>query len=248
MALLETHALTRRFGGLPALDGVDLAIDAGHAVAVIGPNGAGKSTLLRVLTGELAPSAGTVVLDGDELTGRPPHQVRHRGIASVGQTPRVFPSLSTRDNVAIGAMFGGGRRVPEGVAVRRADALLDLLGLGPARAKPVGALTLHERRTVELARALAGRPRVLLLDEVMAGLTPEELTASLSAIRQLRDGMGMTVVFVEHIMRAVSALADRVVVLHFGRVLAVGATARVMADPAVIAAYVGRRTGRDADG
>jgi ABC-type branched-subunit amino acid transport system ATPase component len=248
-AILEVRGLGRRFGGLPAVDDVDLTIEAGEVFAIIGPNGAGKSTLLKMISGMLAPSAGSVIFDGVDITGRKPHHVRHTGIAKVLQTPRVFETMTVRENAALGAMFGGtkGRRA-ETEAVAVADEVLDLLGLSDRGHLSVGSLNLHEKRTLELARALAGRPRVLLLDEVMAGLNPTELATYIAVIRKVRDELGVTVVWVEHVMKAITALADRVFVLNFGRQLALGTTATVMADPDVITAYLGRGVRRRADG
>lgn len=248
-AILEVRGLGRRFGGLPAVDDVDLTVEAGEVFAIIGPNGAGKSTLLKMISGMLAPSAGSVIFDGVDITGRKPHRVRHTGIAKVLQTPRVFETMTVRENAALGAMFGGteGRRT-ETEAVAVADEVLDLLGLSDKDHLSVGSLNLHEKRTLELARALAGRPRVLLLDEVMAGLNPSELANYIAVIRKVRDELGVTVVWVEHVMKAITALADRVFVLNFGRQLALGTTATVMADPDVITAYLGRGVGRRADG
>lgn len=248
-AILEVRGLGRRFGGLPAVDDVDLTVEAGEVFAIIGPNGAGKSTLLKMISGMLAPSAGSVIFEGVDITGRKPHRVRHTGIAKVLQTPRVFETMTVRENAALGAMFGGteGRRT-ETEAVAVADEVLDLLGLSDKDHLSVGSLNLHEKRTLELARALAGRPRVLLLDEVMAGLNPSELANYIAVIRKVRDELGVTVVWVEHVMKAITALADRVFVLNFGRQLALGTTATVMADPDVITAYLGRGVGRRADG
>jgi ABC-type branched-subunit amino acid transport system ATPase component len=249
MAILEVRGLGKRFGGLPAVDGVDLDVEAGEVFAIIGPNGAGKSTLLKMISGMLTPSTGSVVFDGVDITGRKPHLVRHAGIAKVLQTPRVFETMTVRENAALGAMFGGtdGRRsAPAAVAV--ADEVLELLGFARKGDLSVASLNLHEKRTLELARALAGRPRVLLLDEVMAGLNPSELATYIAVVRKVRDELGVTVVWVEHVMKAITALADRVFVLNFGRRLALGTTATVMADPEVITAYLGRGVGRRADG
>jgi ABC-type branched-subunit amino acid transport system ATPase component len=253
MAILEVRGLGKRFGGLPAVDGVDLDVEPGEVFAVIGPNGAGKSTLLKMISGMLTPSAGSVVFDGVDITGRKPHRVRHTGIAKVLQTPRVFATMSTRENAALGAMFGGtsGRR-SEREALHIADEVLDMLALREKGHLPVGSLNLHEKRTLELARALAGRPRILLLDEVMAGLNPAELATYIAVVRQVRDDLGVTVVWVEHLMKAITALADRVFVLNFGRRLAQGSVDDVLSDPAVIEAYLGRGVGAtgaaDADG
>jgi ABC-type branched-subunit amino acid transport system ATPase component len=249
MPILQVRELGKRFGGLPAVDRVDLDVERGEVFAIIGPNGAGKSTLLKLISGMLTPSAGSVMFDGVDITGRKPHRIRHAGIAKVLQTPRVFDTMTARENVALGAMFGGsqGRRSePESLAT--ASEMLDLLELGAKGDLPVGSLNLHEKRTLELARALAGRPRILLLDEVMAGLNPAELATYIAVVRKVRDDLGVTVVWVEHVMKAITALADRVFVLNFGRKLALGTTSDVMADPDVIEAYLGRGVGRDAQG
>jgi ABC-type branched-subunit amino acid transport system ATPase component len=249
MPILQVRGLGKRFGGLPAVDRVDLDVEHGEVFAIIGPNGAGKSTLLKLISGMMTPSTGSVIFDGVDITGHKPHRIRHAGIAKVLQTPRVFDTMTTLENVALGAMFGGtdGRRSePEAMAI--ASEMLDLVALGDKGDLPVGSLNLHEKRTLELARALAGRPRILLLDEVMAGLNPAELTTYIAVVRQVRDDFGVTVVWVEHVMKAITALADRVFVLNFGRKLALGSTSDVMADPDVIEAYLGRGVGRDAQG
>jgi branched-chain amino acid transport system ATP-binding protein len=249
VTILEVRGLEKRFGGLPAVHNVDLDVEAGEVFAIIGPNGAGKSTLLKMISGMLTPSAGSVVFDGVDITGRRPHRIRHTGIAQVLQTPRVFQTMTTRENAALGAMFGGtqGRR-SEGEALDIADEVLDMLVLGAKRDQPVGSLNLHEKRTLELARAVAGRPRILLLDEVMAGLNPTELATYIAVVRRLRDELGVTVVWVEHVMKAITALADRVFVLNFGKKLALGSTSNVMTDPDVVEAYLGRGVGGDAEG
>jgi branched-chain amino acid transport system ATP-binding protein len=247
MPILEVRNLGKRFGGLPAVDRVDLDVDAGEVFAIIGPNGAGKSTLLKIISGMLTPTTGSVVFDGIDITGRRPHRIRHTGIAKVLQTPRVFETMTTRENAALGAMFGGtqGRR-SEREALEIGDEMLELLSLAPKRHLPVSSLNLHEKRTLELARALAGRPRIVLLDEVMAGLNPSELATYIAVVRKLRDELGVTIVWVEHVMKAITALADRVFVLNFGQKLALGSTSEVMNDPKVIEAYLGRGVGSDA--
>ena len=237
MAVLELAGVEKRFGGLPAVDGVSLSVDEGEIVALVGPNGAGKSTLLRTVVGLEKPTAGTVRLQGDAITGLPPHRVRRAGIAMVLQTPRVFAGMTVRENAAIGAMFGG--RMGEAAALDRADDALGFVGLAARGDDDVGTLNLHQQRFLELARALAGRPRLLLLDEVMAGLNDTELRASIEIVRTARDRLGITVIWVEHVMKAVMDLAERVVVLQFGRVLVDGHPEVVMRDPGVVAAYLG---------
>jgi branched-chain amino acid transport system permease protein len=245
MALLAVDALAKRFGGLPAIDGVTFGVDEGEILAVVGPNGAGKSTLLKTVGGLERPSAGTVTLDGERVDGLGPHRVRQRGIAMVMQTPLTFGSMTTLENVALAAMFGhGGGVLAEPEATRRAEEALAFVGLEPQGDRPVGSLNLHQQRFLEMAKALAGRPRLLLIDEVMAGLNDVELAASLQIVRTARDTLGTTIIWVEHVMKAVMSLAERVIVLNFGRMLAEGEPQEVMRHPDVIDAYLGQ--GHDA--
>jgi ABC-type branched-subunit amino acid transport system ATPase component len=245
MALLAVDAVEKRFGGLPAVDGVTFGVDEGEILAIVGPNGAGKSTLLKTIGGLERPSAGTVTLDGERVDGLAPHRVRHRGIAMVMQAPLTFGSMTTMENVLLGAMFGGGDGVVgEPEAIRRAQEALAFVGLEGRANQPVASLNLHQQRFLEMAKALAGRPRLLLVDEVMAGLNDAELAASIQIVRTARDILGITVIWVEHVMQAVMRLAERVIVLNFGRMLAEGEPEAVMRHPDVIDAYLGQ--GHDA--
>jgi ABC-type branched-subunit amino acid transport system ATPase component len=245
MALLAVDAVEKRFGGLPAVDGVTFGVDEGEILAVVGPNGAGKSTLLKTIGGLERPSAGTVTLAGERVDGLAPHRVRQRGIAMVMQTPLTFGSMTVLENVALGAMFGGGGGVvAEPEAIRRAQEALAFVDLAGRADQPVASLNLHQQRFLEMAKALAGRPRLLLVDEVMAGLNDRELAASVQIVRTARDTLGITIIWVEHVMQAVMRLAERVIVLNFGRMLAEGEPEAVMRHPEVIDAYLGE--GRDA--
>jgi ABC-type branched-subunit amino acid transport system ATPase component len=245
MALLAVDAVEKRFGGLPAVDGVTFGVDDGEILAGVGPNGAGKSTLLKTIGGLERPSAGTVTLAGQRVDGMAPHRVRQRGIAMVMQTPLTFASMTVLENVALGAMFGGGDGVvAEPEAIRRAQEALAFVGLAGRADQPVASLNLHQQRFLEMAKALAGRPRLLLVDEVMAGLNERELAASVQIVRTARDTLGITIIWVEHVMQAVMRLAERVIVLNFGRMLAEGEPEAVMRHPEVIDAYLG--AGRDA--
>jgi ABC-type branched-subunit amino acid transport system ATPase component len=245
MALLAVDAVEKRFGGLPAVDGVTFGVDEGEILAVVGPNGAGKSTLLKTIGGLERPSAGTVTLAGERVDGLAPHRVRRRGIAMVMQAPLTFGSMTTLENVLLGAMFGGGDGVMgEPEAIRRAQEALAFVGLEGRADQPVASLNLHQQRFLEMAKALAGRPRLLLVDEVMAGLNDAELAASVQILRTARDILGITVIWVEHVMQAVMRLAERVIVLNFGRMLAEGEPEAVMRHPDVIDAYLGE--GHDA--
>jgi branched-chain amino acid transport system permease protein len=220
---------------------VTFGIDDGDIVAVVGPNGAGKSTLLKVIVGVERPTSGSVRLDGDRIDGLTAHQVRHRGIAMAMQRPLPFGSMTVLENAVLGAMFGGSDGVVgEWEARRRASDALAFVGLDSRAEQPVSSLNLHQQRFLELAKALAGQPKVLLLDEVMAGLNDAELAASVAIVRNARDQLGMTILWVEHVMSAVIQLADRAIVLNFGQILAEGVPEVVMRDPQVVDAYLGR--------
>ena len=248
MAILELVDVVKRFGGLPAVDGLSLAVDEGEIVALVGPNGAGKTTLLRTLIGLESPTAGTIRFMGADVSRMPAHRVRRKGMAMVLQTPRAFAGMTVRENVALGALFGSAGRVAEPEALRRADEALGFVGLSARGDDDVGVLTLHQQRFLELARAFAGRPRLLLLDEVMAGLNDTELRASIDIVRTARDELGVTVIWVEHVMKAVMSLAERVVVLNFGQLLVDGTPQVAMRDPDVVTAYLGTEGPGDAGG
>jgi branched-chain amino acid transport system ATP-binding protein len=243
MPLLEGLAVTRRFGALPAVDGLDFTVEAGEILGVIGPNGAGKTTLLNLISGLLPASAGEIRLDGEVITGRPPHEIAARGVARTFQIVKPLRGLSVRENVALGAMFGSGRRgLGTQAARQRADEVLEWVGLAGRADAPVGVLTVADSKRLELARALAMGPRLLLLDEVMAGLNPKEVDWAMSLVRDIHR-RGTTVLMIEHVMKAVMGISHRVLVLHHGRRLALGAPEAVSRDPAVVEAYLGRRYG-----
>ena len=241
MPLLELDALTKHFGGLPAVDGVTFEIDDGEIIAVVGPNGAGKSTLLKTIAGLHRPTSGAIRLGGESLHGLPAHRVRRRGVATVMQTPLSFPSMTVLENATVGAMFGTVGGVPRArEAKRQAVEALQFVGLEDHAAEPVSSLNLHRQRFLELAKALASRPRLVLLDEVMAGLNDTELAASVQIVRDVRDQRGTTILWIEHVMSAVIELAERAIVLDFGQVLAEGAPDAVMRIPKVVEAYLGQ--------
>lgn len=238
--VLAAERLTKYFGGLPALNDVSFTAARGEILGLIGPNGAGKSTLLNLINGIFRPSSGTVQFQGRDLTGLRPHEVAQRGVARVLQTPRSFASMTVLENVAIGSAFGGkDRSAKASQNEEQIEFFLDLAGLLDKKALPVEGLTLQERRMLELARALAMRPRLLLLDEAMSGLNPSEMERAMGLIRRIRDELGMTVIWVEHIMKAIMGVADRVLVLNFGHLIALGTPAEVARDEQVIDAYLG---------
>lgn len=216
-------------------------IDDGDIVAVVGPNGAGKSTLLKLMVGLERPTHGHVRLAGARIDGLDAHEVRRRGIAMAMQRPLPFASMTVLENALLGAMFGVGHGVrSEREARLRAQEALAFVGLDTRAAQPVSSLNLHQQRFLEMAKALAGEPRVLLLDEVMAGLNESELAHSVEIVRSIRDELGVTILWVEHVMSAVIQLAERAVVLNFGKLLADGVPEEVMRDPLVVDAYLGQ--------
>jgi len=236
--LLRVSGLQKRFRGVRALAGVAVEVRRGEILGLLGPNGSGKSTFINVVSGHYAASSGEIVFEGRGLVGTPAHRIAAGGIARTYQIPRPFAHMTVLDNVALAAMFGGGLRTPR-AAREAAREWLDFTGLAAKADALPDDLNLHQRKFLELARALASRPRLVLLDEVLCGLTPSEIDSAVALIRRIRD-QGATIVFVEHVMRAVMALTDRVVVLHHGELLAEGRAADVMQRPEVMTAYLGR--------
>jgi len=235
--LLRTKALAKSFFGVQALAGIDVEIRRGEILGLIGPNGSGKTTFINVVSGHYTASAGDIQFEGREIARLAAHRIAHAGIARTYQIPRPFAHLSVRDNVAAAAMFGGAG-LSASSARREADHWLGFTGLAAKADALPDALNLHQRKFLELTRALASRPRLVLLDEVLCGLNPAEIDDAIALIRRIRDD-GTTVVFVEHVMRAVLALSDRLVVLNHGQLLAEGPAAQVMRRPDVVAAYLG---------
>lgn len=236
--ILEVEGLTRRFGGLAAVRDLSFTVERGEILGLIGPNGSGKTTAFNLITGFIAPDAGRIRLDGEEITRLTPHAICAKGIARTFQLVRPFAHLSALDNAVVGRLYGCQRSASRRSAEAEAGELLAAVGLRGKARVPARQLTLVERKRLELARALATRPRLLLLDEFMAGLTPHEVEAAMTMIRGIRDA-GCTIIMIEHLVKAVLGLSDRVLVLNAGQAIAQGPPETVVRDPRVIEAYLG---------
>ncbi len=235
-ALLKVEGISKRFRGLLAVDKLSFEVPEGGIFAVIGPNGAGKTTLFNMIAGVFAPDGGTISFAGERIDGLPPDRICRRGIGRTFQIVRPFPALSVEDNVIVGALMHRPGVVDARAHAREVLRRLDLYDKRSARAS---SLTLPDRKRLEVARSLATDPKLLLLDEVMAGLRPTETDRIVSILKELNRESGLTILLIEHVMRAVMALAGRILVLHHGAAIAQGAPEEVVRNPAVIDSYLG---------
>ncbi len=241
MPLLRLENVTKRFGGLVAVDDVSLEVRHGEIIAIVGPNGAGKTTLFNVINGVFLPDNGKIYFEGKDITTIPTFRRAPLGIGRTFQIPRPFGSASVRENIAIGGMFGAqGNRMSVDECMEMADRYIDLIGLKGYSNKPAGGLTPTEKKLVEIARALAMKPKLLLMDEAMAGMNPKDIDHMVELIKQIRETEKIAIVsMVEHIMRAVAGLAERVMVMHQGAKLVDEPTKEALSDPRVIEVYLG---------
>lgn len=242
MSLLILDNITKRFGGLIAVNRVSLEIEQGEFVGIVGPNGSGKTTLFNVINGVYFPEEGRVMFEGRDITRLPPYKRAGLGIARTFQIPRPFSSATVRENIAVGAMFGSlGAELNVRDALGTADQVIDRVGLGGQRDKVAGILTPIEKKLMEVARALAMKPKVLLMDEAMAGMHPKDIDDMVNFIRRVASEEKIAVVaMVEHIMRAVTGMAEKVICLHQGRKLVEAPPEQALKDPRVVECYLGR--------
>jgi branched-chain amino acid transport system ATP-binding protein len=238
LVLLELKNVSRSFGGLMAVRAVDLVVEPGEIVGLIGPNGAGKTTLFNLITGTYRPNHGSIVFEGADVTRLAPHTRCKLGIARTFQLVRPFPNLSVLDNVAVGSIYGRKPSTTRRAAADAARQTLELLGLADRADLPARSLTLVDRKRLELARALATHPKLLLLDELLAGLNPSEVVVAIDLVRRIRDA-GVTIVMVEHLVKALFGLSDRVAVLSAGEKICEGTPEFVSQEARVVNAYLG---------
>jgi branched-chain amino acid transport system ATP-binding protein len=238
MPILEGQGVNKHFGGLAAVSNVDFHVDQGEIVGMIGPNGAGKTTLFNLISAAFPISSGEIRFKGQKLNGLKPHQICKLGVARTFQETKVFANMPALQNVLVGAFFGSSNRVPRADAAREASQALEFVGLSAMSATPAKDLTLVNQKRVEVARALVTKPELLLLDELMAGLNPAEVSEAMELVTRTRD-KGITIFMVEHVMKAIMGICERIMVLHHGEKIAEGTPQEIAANKTVIEVYLG---------
>jgi branched-chain amino acid transport system ATP-binding protein len=238
MRILEGAAVTKYFGGLAAVASVDFYLDQGEILGLIGPNGAGKTTLFNLISGALVPKSGVIRFKGENITRLKPYQICRMGVARTFQSVKVFANMPVIQNVLLGSLFGTSTSMSSADAAREATELLEFVGLSAVRATPAKDLTLANQKRVEVARALATKPELLLLDELMAGLNTTEVAQAMELVTRIRD-KGVTIFMIEHVMKAIMGVCDRIMVLHHGEKIAEGTPQEIATSKTVIEVYLG---------
>jgi len=238
MRILEGEGVTRYFGGLAAVLNVDFHVDQGEVVGLIGPNGAGKTTLFNLISAALVPKPGVIRFKGVKITGLKPHQICRMGVARTFQSIKVFPDMPVLDNVVLGSFFGMSPGMSSADAAREATGFLEFVGLAAVKTTPAKDLTLVNQKRLEVARALATKPELLLLDELMAGLNPTETTQAMELVKRIRD-RGITILMIEHVMKAIMSVCGRIMVLHHGEKIADGTPQEIASSKKVVEVYLG---------
>jgi branched-chain amino acid transport system ATP-binding protein len=238
MPILEGEGVTKYFGGLVAVSRVDFNVDQGKIIGLIGPNGAGKTTLFNLISGALVPKGGAIRFNGQNITGLKPHKICKMGVARTFQSVKVFANMPVLENVLLGSLFGISNSMPAADAAREAMESLEFVGLSAVRATPAKDLTLANQKRLEVARALATKPELLLLDELMAGLNPTETAEAMELVTRIRD-KGITIFMIEHVMKAIMSVCDRIMVLHHGEKIAEGTPQEITINKTVVEVYLG---------
>ena len=238
MPILEGEGVTKHFGGLAAVSSVDFNVGEGEVVGLIGPNGAGKTTLFNLISGALVPKPGAIKFKAENITGLKPHKICKMGIARTFQSVKVFANMPVLENVVLGSLFGTSNSVSSADAAREAMESLEFVGLSAVRATPAKDLTLANQKRLEVARALATKPELLLLDELMAGLNPTEVDQAMELVTRIRD-QGITIFMIEHVMKAIMSVCDRIMVLHHGEKIAEGTPQEIATSRTVVEVYLG---------
>ena len=238
MSILEGEGVTKHFGGLAAVSNVDFHVDQGKIVGLIGPNGAGKTTLFNLISAALVPKPGVIRFKGEKITGLKPHQICRMGVARTFQEVKIFANMPVLENIRLGSLFGTPTGMSSADAAREATGLLEFVELSAMSATPAKDLTLANQKRLEVARALATKPELLLLDELMAGLNPTETAQAMELVTRIRD-KGITIVMIEHVMKAIMSVCDRIMVLHHGEKIAEGTPQEIATSKTVIEVYLG---------
>ncbi|MBA7501198.1 Lipopolysaccharide export system ATP-binding protein LptB [subsurface metagenome] len=238
MRILEGEGVTKYFGGLAAVSNVDFNVDQGEIVGLIGPNGAGKTTLFNLISAALVPKPGVIRFKGEKITGLKPHKICRMGLARTFQEVKVFTNMPVLENVLLGSLFGCSAGMSSADASREAEELLEFVGLSAVKATPAKDLTLANQKRIEVARALATKPELLMLDELMAGLNPAEVAQAMELVTRIRD-KGITIFMIEHVMKAIMSVCDRIMVLHHGEKIAEGTPQEIATSKKVIEVYLG---------